>query len=107
MVRNGNNGKGPTTLEIPDNPYVARIDNGAGEPKADEQTRGAAADEPDLPPPDLPRIDAGGERKRRGRPLFFCVAALGLICAGLGLYVWYGGHARVSYQIAERKNLRS
>lgn len=77
----------------------------------DGRARGAAAREPDLAPPDLPppdlmKIDTERGRKRRGKSLIICVAALGVICAALGLYAWSGGRASVSYQIAEKKIVR-
>jgi hypothetical protein len=106
MVHNGNNGNGnhgqwTTTLDVPDNPYVARIKDGAGEDRTDGQSRTVAAEEADLPP-----IETGRKRKRRGWLLFLCVAALSVICAGLGLYAKYGGRTRVGYQIVEKKGVR-
>jgi hypothetical protein len=54
-----------------------------------------------------PPIEPMQERKRLRKPLFFCVAILGVLCAGLGLYAWYGGRTRVRYQIAEKKTVKS
>jgi hypothetical protein len=104
MINNGKKGKNghsqwATTLEV-ENPFVSRR-NGAGEDQADEQPRVATANEAELPP-----IAPTQERKRRGKTLFFCVAALGVVCAALGLYAWYGGRTRVSYQIAEKKTVK-
>jgi len=102
MISNGKNGPGqwPTTIEL-DNPYVTRTENGTGEDHADKQARPATADVTDLPP-----LDTGRKRKRRGRLLFLCVVALLVICAGLAWYTIYGGRSRVDYQIAEKKGLR-
>src|SRR5215510_10724868 len=105
MMSNGNKGKNgsgqwPTTIEL-DNPYVTRTVNDAGEGQADKQARPATADVADLPP-----LDTGRKRKRRGRLLFLCVVALLVICAGLAWYTIYGGRSRVDYQIAEKKGLR-
>lgn len=101
MNNNGHNGRHglPITVGVNESPYLSpRIQEGT--PESDETRR---EDQPeinnkaDLPP-------AGPEQKsnRRRNALLFCVVALGLLCAGLGLYAYYGGRKRVDYRIAEK-----
>lgn len=101
---NGKHGKNghsqwATTLEVDNNPYVSR--SGFGADQSDEIRHVATAKEAESTPIEPPQ-----ERKRRRKTLFLCVAVLSLVCVALGLYAWYGGRTRVSYQIAEKKTVK-
>ena len=100
MEKNGKNGH-LNTLDVADSPYLSRANGSDGKGETDGQAQAVSADDLKLPP-----VDAGSKRGRRWRVYFYCTIGLLVVCIGLGLYAKYGGHKKVSYQIAETKNLK-
>src|SRR5262249_21927142 len=109
MNNNGHNGRHglpdglPVTVGVNESPYLSpRIKEGT--PASGETGRAAQPAiniETDLPP-----VEPGRKNSRRRNALLFCVVALGLLCAGLGLYAYYGGRKKGELRAAGKNRRR-